>query len=51
MATRSVPGIGGAAAVSAGLGGIAGHLFGHGLTPWVAATVAGVFALMIDRNL
>jgi hypothetical protein len=40
-----LPGLLGAAAVSAGLGELAGHVFGHGLAPWVALLVAGVFAL------
>jgi hypothetical protein len=46
-----VPGIAGAAAVSLGLGEVAGHVFGHGLTPWVAVTLAGLFALALDRRL
>lgn len=47
----AVPGVGGAAAVSVGLGELAGHVFGHGLTPWVAITVGGVFALVLDRQI
>ena len=46
-----VPGIGGALMVSLGAGGFAGHVFGHGLTPWVAVTVGGVFALVLDRKI
>jgi hypothetical protein len=44
---RSVPGILGAAAVSLGAGELAGHIFGRGLAPWAALTVAGGFALWI----
>lgn len=48
---RGMPGIGGAAVFSVCTGGIAGHVFGHGLGPWVAGLVASVFALQIDRRL
>lgn len=50
---RSVllPGLAGAAGFSLGLGGIAGHLFGHGLTPWVTLVVAGMFALRLDGQI
>lgn len=48
---RLVPGLAGGAGLSVGLGEGAGHVFGHGLTPWVALTVAGVFALALDRRL
>lgn len=47
----AVPGVGGAAAVSLGLGELAGHVFGHGLTPWVAITAGGLFALLLDRRI
>jgi len=40
-----------AAAVSAGLGELAGHLFGRGLAPWVALTLAGGFGLWIASEL
>jgi hypothetical protein len=46
-----VPGVAGAAAVSLGLGEIAGHVFGHGLTPWVAGVAGGLFALALDRKI
>lgn len=36
-----------AAAVSVGLGELAGHVFGHDLTWWVALAVGGVFGLWI----
>lgn len=40
-----------AAAVSAGLGQLAGHVFGRGLAPWVALTVAGGFGLWMATEL
>jgi hypothetical protein len=46
-----LPGIGGAAMVSVGSGELAGHVFGHGLAPWVALGVGGVFALLLDRKI
>jgi hypothetical protein len=46
-----LPGIGGAAMVSVGAGELAGHVFGHGLAPWVAVAVGGVFALLLDRRI
>jgi hypothetical protein len=46
-----VPGVAGGAVVSVGLGEIAGHVFGHGLTPWVALTLGGLFALALDRRI
>ncbi len=46
-----VPGVAGAAMISAGAGEVAGHVFGHGLTPWVAVTLGGVFALLLDRRI
>ena len=48
---RTVPGVAGAAAVSVCTGGLAGHVFGHGLTPWVGGVVGGVFLLVLDRRL
>lgn len=48
---RLVPGVAGAAAVSVCAGELAGHVFGHGLAPWVAGLVGGVFALALDRRL
>jgi hypothetical protein len=45
-----LPGLGGAAAVSLCAGELAGHLWGHGLTPWVAGLVGGAFALLLDRR-
>lgn len=47
----SLPGLAGAAAVSAGSGFAVSHVFGHGLAPWVGLTVGGVFALLLDRRL
>lgn len=46
-----VPGLAGAAVFSLGIGEIAGHLLGRGLTPWVALTVGGAFALWLDRKI
>lgn len=46
-----VPGVGGAAMVSVGAGEFAGHVFGHGLAPWVALAVGGMFALLLDRRI
>jgi len=40
-----------AAAVSAGLGELAGHVFGRGLAPWVALAIAGVFGLWMSSEL
>lgn len=40
-----LPGVAGAAAVSVGLGELAGHLWGHGIAPWVALPLGGMFAL------
>ena len=48
---RTVPGVAGAAAVSVCTGGLAGHVFGHGLTPWAGGVVGGVFLLLLDRRL
>lgn len=44
---RMLPGLLGAAAVSAGLGELAGHIFGRGLAPWVSLAVAGGFVMWI----
>jgi hypothetical protein len=49
--SRALPGLGGAAGLSVALGAIAGHVFGHGLTPWVALAAGSVFALALDRRL
>lgn len=48
---RSLPSLTGAALVSACTGGIAGHVFGHGLTPWVGGLVGGLFLLWIGTEL
>lgn len=48
---RTVPGVAGAAAVSVCAGGLAGHVFGHGLAPWTGGLVGGVFLLLLDRRL
>ena len=40
-----------AAAVSIGLGELAGHVFGRGLAPWVGLLVAGGFGLWMAREL
>lgn len=47
----TVPGLGGAAMVSVCAGGLAGHVFGHGLSPWVGGLTGGVFLLLLDRRL
>lgn len=46
----TVPGVAGAAMVSLGLGELAGHVFGHGLAPWVAITAGGAFALWLGSE-
>jgi len=51
LAAPKVPGVAGAAAVSLSAGEFAGHVFGHGLTPWVGLAVGGVFALLLDRRI
>ena len=48
---KMLPGIAGAAAVSAALGELAGHVFGHGLAPWVGMLAAGGFALWFGREI
>jgi hypothetical protein len=47
----TVPGVAGAGLVSLGAGEVTGHVFGHGLAPWVAAAVGGVFLLLLDRRI
>ena len=47
---RIVPGVAGAAAVSVAIGELTGHLFGHGLTPWVALLAGGAFALLFGTE-
>ena len=49
-AVSVVPGLAGAAGTAIGLGQVAGHVWGRGLTWWVALTVGGVFALLIGRE-
>lgn len=46
----TVPGVAGAVMVSLGLGELAGHVFGHGLAPWVGIVVGGAFALWIGSE-
>lgn len=46
-----LPGIAGGMAVSLGAGEVCGHVFGHGLVPWVTVLTAGVFALALDKRL
>lgn len=48
---RSLPSLAGAVLVSVCAGGFAGHVFGHGLTPWVAGVVGGVFLLWIGTEI
>lgn len=48
---RMIPGIAGAALAATGIGELAGHVFGRGLAPWVACTVAAWFLLQIGREL
>ncbi len=40
-----------AAAVSIGAGEVVSHVAGHGLAPWIALAVGGVFALWISAEL
>ena len=47
----TVPGLAGAAMASVCTGELAGHVFGHGLAPWVAGLVGSVFLLLLDRRL
>ena len=44
-ALRAAPGLAGAAAIAIGLGQVAGHVFGRGLTWWVALAAGGAFVL------
>lgn len=46
-----VPGVAGAAMFSVAAGEFAGHVFGHGLAPWVGLGAGGMFALLLDRRL
>jgi hypothetical protein len=39
------------AAVSVGIGELAGHVFGRGLAPWVALTIGGGFGLLLASEL
>lgn len=48
---RGVPGVGGAAAVTAGVAMIVHGVFGQVPAAGVALAVGGVFGLMIDRGL
>ena len=50
-AGRALFGPAAAAAVSIGLGELAGHVFGRGLAPWVALVIGGGFALWISSEL
>ena len=50
-ALPSVPGLAGAGAVAVCAGEVTGHVFGHGLAPWVGGLVGGVFLLLLDRRL
>ena len=46
-----LPGLAGAVALSVAVGEIAGHVFGHGLTPWVTLLIAGGFLLRLDGRI
>jgi len=46
-----LPGILGAIGLSIAAGEIAGHVFGHGLAPWVGLAVSCMFGLLLDRKL
>lgn len=48
LAVPFVPGTAGAAGLSLAVGEIAGHVFGHGLSPWVALLAGALFCLRID---
>lgn len=50
-ALPAVPGLAGAVMISLAAGEFAGHVFGHGLAPWVGIGVGGVFALVLDRKI
>jgi hypothetical protein len=47
----TVPGLTGAAMASVCAGEVTGHVFGHGLAPWVAGLAGSVFLLILDRRL
>lgn len=48
---RALFGPAAAAAVSVGLGQLAGHVFGRGLAPWVTLTLLGGFGLWVAAEL
>jgi hypothetical protein len=48
---RILPGLVGAAAVSVGLGQVAGSVFRHGLALWVGLVVGGCFALWFGAEI
>ena len=48
---RSLPGLAGAALAGLGGGEVAGHVFGRGLTPWVACVIAAVFLVRIGAEI
>jgi hypothetical protein len=50
-ADRMLFGPAAAAAVSVGVGELAGHVFGRGLAPWVALAAGGAFGLQLAREL
>lgn len=49
-AARAAPGLAGAAGIAVGLGQVAGHVFGRGLTWWVAAAIGGAFLVRIGAE-
>jgi len=49
--SRALLGPAAAAAVSIGLGELAGHVFGRGLAPWVAIVIGGGFGLLLASEL
>jgi hypothetical protein len=48
---RILPGLAGAALASIGVGEVAGHLFRHDLTWWVACVVAAAFLIRIGAEI
>lgn len=48
---RMFPGLAGAALAAVGAGQLVGHVFGHGVAPWVACCVAAVFLLRMGSEL
>jgi hypothetical protein len=50
-AARAAPGVAGAAGIAVGLGQVAGHVFGRGLTWWVALAVGSGFALWFGAEI